>query len=67
MSVEEIALVRNLVAHERFLEDLVRLLEESKVPDTFMAPDKETSMKMFKVVDMICSLMGIDEDYDEET
>lgn len=66
MSVEEIALVRNLVAHERFLEDLVRLLEESKVPDTFMAPDKETSMKMFKVVDMICSLMGIDEDDDEE-
>lgn len=66
MSVEEIALVRNLVAHERFLEDLVRLLEESKVPDTFMCPDAEISMKMFKVVDMICSLMGIDEDDDEE-
>lgn len=67
MTVEEIALVRNLVAHERFLEDLVRLLEESKVPDTFMCPDAEISMKMFKVVDMICSLMGIDEDDDEET
>ena len=61
MSVEEIALVRNLVAHERFLEDLVRLLEESKVPDTFMHPDKEISLKMFKVVDMICTLMGIDD------
>lgn len=65
MSVEEIALVRNLVAHERFLEDLVRLLEESIVPDTFMAPDRETSLKMFHVVDMICTLMGLD-DGDEE-
>lgn len=66
MSVEEIALVRNLVAHERFLEDLVRLLEESKVPDTFMHPDKEISLKMFKVVDMICTLMGIEEDEEDE-
>lgn len=66
MSVEEIALVRNLVAHERFLEDLVRLLEESKVPDTFMHPDKEMSLKMFKVVDMICTLMGIEEDEEDE-
>lgn len=65
MSIEEIALVRNLVAHERFLEDLVRLLEEGKVPDTFMCPDAEISLKMFKVVDMICTLMGID-DADEE-
>ena len=62
MSIEEIALVRNLVAHERFLEDLVRLLEESKVPDTFMHPDREVSMKMYNVVDMICTLMGIDEE-----
>lgn len=66
MTVEEIALVRNLVAHERFLEDLVRLLEERKVPDTFMAPDKEISLKMFHVVDMICALMGIEDDDDEE-
>jgi len=66
MSVEEIALVRNLVAHERFLEDLVRLLEESKVPDTFMHPDKEISLKMFKVVDMICTLMGIDDAEEDE-
>ena len=66
MTVEEIALVRNLVAHERFLEDLVRLLEERKVPDTFMSPDKEISLKMFRVVDMICALMGIEDDDDEE-
>ena len=66
MTVEEIALVRNLVAHERFLEDLVRLLEEKKVPDTFMSPDKEISLKMFHVVDMICALMGIEDDDDEE-
>lgn len=65
MSIEEIALVRNLVAHERFLEDLVRLLEERKVPDTFMAPDKETSIKMFHVVDMICAYMGIEDEEDE--
>jgi len=65
MTVEEIALVRNLVAHERFLEDLVRLLEERKVPDTFMSPDKEISLKMFRVVDMICALMGIEDDDDE--
>jgi len=66
MSIEEIALVRNLVAHERFLEDLVRLLEESKVPDTFMCPDKEISLKMFHVVDMICTLMGIEDDEEDE-
>ena len=48
MTVEEITLVRNLVAHERFLEDLVRLLEEKKVPDTFMHQDKEISLKMFQ-------------------
>lgn len=65
MSIEEIALVRNLVAHERFLEDLVRLLEESKVPDTFMHTDKEVSLKMFHVVDMICTLMGIEEEDDD--
>lgn len=65
MTVEEIALVRNLVAHERFLEDLVRLIEESRVPDTFMAPDRETSLKMIRVVDAICTLMGI-EDGDED-
>ena len=65
MTVEEIALVRNLVAHERFLEDLVRLLEEKKVPDTFMSPDKEISLKMFHVVDMVCALMGIEDDDDE--
>lgn len=66
MNIEEIALVRNLVAHERFLEDLVRLLEEKKVPDTFMHPDKEISLKMFHVVDMICALMGIEYDDEEE-
>lgn len=65
MSIEEIALVRNLVAHERFLEDLVRLLEESKVPDTFMHTDKEVSLKMFRVVDAICTLMGIEEEDDD--
>lgn len=66
MSIEEIALVRNLVAYERFLEDLVRLLEESRVPDTFMHPSTDISLKMFHVVDMICALMGIEDDDDEE-
>lgn len=66
MTIEEIALVRNLVAYERFLEDLVRLLEEGKVPDTFMCPDKEISLKMFHVVDMICTLMGIEDDEEDE-
>lgn len=66
MSIEDIALVRNLVAHERFLEDLVRLLEERKVPDTFMHPDTEVSLKMFHVVDLICALMGIEDDDEEE-
>ena len=66
MTVEEIALLRNLVAHERFLEDLVILLEERKVPDTFMSPDKEISLKMFHVVDMICALMGIEDDEEDE-
>lgn len=65
MNVEEIALVRNLVGYERFLEDLVRLLEERIVPDTFMHMDKETSLKMFHVVDMICALMGIEDDEEE--
>jgi hypothetical protein len=66
MTVEEIALVRNLVAYERFLEDLVRLLEEKKVPDTFMHQDKEIALKMFHAVDMICALMGIEDDEQEE-
>lgn len=66
MTVEEIALVRNLVAHERFLEDLVRLLEEKKVPDTFMHQDKEIALKMFHTVDLICALMGIEDDEQEE-
>lgn len=65
MTIEEIALVRNLVGYERFLEDLVRLLEERKVPDTFMCPDVEISLKMFHVVDMICALMGIEDEEDE--
>lgn len=65
MTVEEIALVRNLVAYERFLEDLVRLLEERRVPDTFMAPSKDISLKMFSVVDKICALMGIEDDEEE--
>lgn len=65
MTIEEIALVRNLVGYERFLEDLVRLLEERKVPDTFMYPDVEISQKMFHVVDMICALMGIEDEEDE--
>ena len=59
MSIEEIALVRNLVAYERFLEDLVRLLEEGKVPDTFMSPDIEISKKMRRVAGMICGYMDI--------
>ena len=66
MSIEEIALVRNLVSYERFLEDLVRLLEERRVPDTFMCPDKEISLKMFKIVDRICALMGIEDDEEGE-
>lgn len=66
MTIEDIALIRNIVAYERFLEDLVRLLEEKKVPDTFMHPDANISLKMFKVVDMICDLMGIENDDEED-
>jgi len=53
MTKRDVMLVRALVGYERFVEDMLRLVEEGKEPDTFMVHDKQVLRKMRCVVDMV--------------